>query len=77
MQDFIKELKKIEKAFIAEAQRNTEKVDLKSYSIDICKGYLNQRIECFDENNDTIVITQEIEQDEEGKPFALGTHYDY
>lgn len=76
MQDFIKELKKIEKAFIAEAQRNTEKVDLESYSIDICKGYLSQRIECSDENEDTVVITQEIEQNQEGLT-ALGTHYYY
>ena len=76
MLTFIKELKEIEKAFISEAQRNTEKVDLESYTINSCKGYLQQRVECFDENDDTIVITQEIEQDQ-GHLLALGTHYDY
>lgn len=76
MQNFIKDLKKIENAFIEEAKRNTEKVDKESYTIEICRGYLVQRIECFDENDDTVVITQEIEQDQEGL-IALGAHYQY
>ncbi len=76
MQDFAKQLKKIENKFMAEVKNSGYKYDDGSYSIDIGNGILYQRIECFDENDDTVVLKQEIEQDGD-KLFALGVHYEY
>ena len=63
--DFIKELSKLKKNFIQYAEENSSKIDEESFEIEICKGYLNMRIEAEDEDEDTIVFTQEIYQDYE------------
>lgn len=76
MSEFIKQLKSIEKKFFAEVNNAGYKYDDNSYSISIRNGVLEQRIECFDENDDVIVITQEIDQ-YNGELTALGTHYQY
>ena len=80
--DFIKELSKLKKNFIQYAEENSSKIDEESFEIEICKGYLNMRIEAEDEDEDTIVFTQEIYQDyEEGaiyqKPLFTGMITDY
>ena len=61
--DFIKDLSKLKKKFIKYAKENSSKIDEESFEIEICKGYLNMRIEAEDEDEDTIVFTQEIYQD--------------
>ena len=61
--DFIKDLSKLKKKFIQYANENSSKIDDESFEIEICKGYLNMRIEAEDEDEDTIVFTQEIYQD--------------
>lgn len=76
MQEFIEQLTVIETEFLAEVDNAGYTIDEDSYTIEIGNGILRQRIECFDENEDTVVITQEIEQDQEGLT-ALGTHYQY
>jgi hypothetical protein len=76
MQNFIKELRKIERKFFAEINNQGYKYDEDSYFISIRNGVLEQRIECFDDNDDVVVITQEIEQSD-GELTALGTHYQY
>ena len=78
--DFIKDLSKLKNNFIQYAEENSSKIDEESFEIEICKGYLNMRIEAEDE--DTIVFTQEIYQDyEEGviyqKPLFTGMITDY
>ena len=80
--DFIKELSKIKNEFIQYAEENSSNIDEESFEIEICKGYLNMRIEAEDEDEDTIVFTQEIYQDyEEGviyqKPLYAGMITDY
>ena len=68
--DFIKDLSKLKKKFIQYAKENSSKIDEESFEIEICKGYLNMRIEAEDEDEDTIVFTQEIYQDyEEGEIY--------
>nr|DAL02887.1 MAG TPA: hypothetical protein [Caudoviricetes sp.] len=76
MQNFIKELRKIEKTFFAEIKNQDYKYDENSYFISIRNGVLEQRIECFDENDDVVIVTQEIDQ-YNGELTALGTHYQY
>ena len=61
--DFIKDLSKLKKKFIKYANENSAKIDEESFEIEICNGYLNMRIEAEDEDEDTIVFTQEIYQD--------------
>lgn len=56
--DFIKDLSKLKKKFIQYAKENSSKIDDESFEIEICKGYLNMRIEAEDEYEDTIVFTQ-------------------
>lgn len=80
--DFINDLSKLKKKFIQYAKENSSKIDEESFEIEICKGYLNMRIEAEDEDEDTIVFTQEIYQDyEEGviyqKPLSAGMITDY
>lgn len=76
MQNFIKELRKIERKFFAEINQQGYKYDEDSYFISIRNGVLEQRIECFDDNDDVVVVTQEIDQFN-GELTALGTHYQY
>lgn len=61
--DFINDLSKLKKKFIQYTEENSSKIDEESFEIEICKGYLNMRIEAEDEYEDTIVFTQEIYQD--------------
>lgn len=76
MQNFIKQLKAIEKKFMAEVNDSGYTPNKESYSIDICNRYLSMRIECEDEYGDTVIVAQEIEQS--GNDItALGIHYDY
>lgn len=80
--DFIKDLSKLKNNFIQYAEENSSKIDEESFEIEICEGYLNMRIEAEDEDEDTIVFTQEIYQDdEEGviyqKPLSAGMITDY
>lgn len=80
--DFIKDLSKFKKKFIQYAKENSSKIDDESFEFEICNGYLNMRIEAEDEDEDTIVFTQEIYQDyEEGviyqKTLSAGMITDY
>ena len=80
--DFIKDLSKIKKKFIQYAKEKSAKIDEEFFDIEIDKGYLNMRIEAEDEDEDTIVFTQEIYQEyEEGaiyqKPLFTGMITDY
>ena len=80
--DFIKDLSKLKKKFIQYAKENSSKIDDESFEIEICNGYLNMRIEAEDEDEDTIVFTQEIYQDYEEcviyqKPLFTGMITDY
>lgn len=76
MQEFIEQLTEIETEFMAEVDNTGYRYDDNSYSISIGNGILRQRIECFDENDDVVIISQEIEQNSDGL-LALGTHYEY
>lgn len=80
--DFINDLSKLKKKFIQYAEENSSKIDEESFDIEICKCYLNMRIEAEDEYEDTIVFTQEIYQDYEEdviyqKPLYAGIITDY
>lgn len=61
--DFIKDLSKFKKKFIQYAKENSAKIDDDSFEFEICNGYLNMRIEAEDEDEDTVVFTQEISPD--------------
>lgn len=74
MGNFIKQLNKIEKDLLKRV--TNEGYTLGDYQINICNGYLSQRLECFDDNEDYVVVTQEIEQDN-GELIAMGLHYQY
>lgn len=76
MQNFIEKLTEIENEFFAEVNESGYRPDDDSYFISIRNGVLEQRIECFDDDDDVVVITQEIDQSN-GELTALGTHYQY
>ena len=61
--DFIKDLSKLKKEFIQYAEEKSAKIDKSTFEIEICKGYLDMRIEAKDEDGNTIAFTQEIRQD--------------
>lgn len=61
--DFIKQLTAIKKAFLAYAAADSAKVDRNTFEINICRGYLSLRVECEDEDGDTVVFSQEVEMD--------------
>ena len=80
--DFIKQLARLKKEFLKYAEDNSAKVDEDTFEVQMCKYFLLFRVEAEDEDEDTIVFTQEIYQDyEEGviyqKPLSAGMITDY
>ena len=61
--DFIKQLTQLKKEFLAFAKEKAFNVDMNSFEVEICKYYLQFRIEAENKYGDTIVFTQEIETD--------------
>ena len=61
--DFIKQLTQLKKEFIAFVKEKAFKVDMNSFEVEMCKYYLQFRIEAENKYGDTIVFTQEIETD--------------
>ena len=61
--DFIKQLTQLKKEFLAFVKEKAFNVDMNSFEVEICKYYLQFRIEAENKYGDTIVFTQEIETD--------------
>ena len=61
--DFIKQLTQLKKEFLAFAKEKAFDVDMNSFEVEICKYYLQFRIEAENKYGDTLVFTQEIETD--------------
>lgn len=61
--DFIKQLTQLKKEFIAFVKEKAFDVDMNSFEVEICKYYLQFRIEAENKYGDTLVFTQEIETD--------------
>ena len=61
--DFIKQLTRLKKEFLKYAEDKSAKVDENTFEVEMCKYFLLFRVEAEDENEDTIVFTQEIETD--------------
>ena len=61
--DFIKQLARLKKEFLKYAEDNSAKVDEDTFEVQMCEYFLLFRVEAEDENEDTIVFTQEIETD--------------
>ena len=61
--DFIKQLASLKKEFLKYAEDNSAKVDKDTFEVQMCKYFLLFRVEAEDEDEDTIVFTQEIETD--------------
>ena len=79
--DFIKQLARLKKEFLKYAEDNSAKVDKDTFEVEMCKYYLLFRVEAEDEDEDTIVFTQEIETDSTDdiyqKPiYGNGIHID-
>ena len=79
--DFIKQLARLKKEFLKYAEENSAKVDKDTFEVEMCKYYLLFRVEAEDEDEDTIVFTQEIETDSTDdsyqKPiYGNGIHID-
>lgn len=79
--DFIKQLSRLKKEFLKYAEDNSAKVDKDTFEVEMCKYYLLFRVEAEDEDEDTIVFTQEIETDSTDdiyqKPiYGNGIHID-
>lgn len=79
--DFIKQLARLKKEFLKYAEDNSVKVDKDTFEVEMCKYYLLFRVEAEDEDEDTIVFTQEIETDSTDdiyqKPiYGNGIHID-
>ena len=62
--DFIKQLSEIKKNFLKFAKENSYKIDNNTFEINVSRFYLTMRIEAENEDKDTIVFFQEIEQDD-------------
>lgn len=76
MREFLANFCAIENEFFAEVENSGYTYDEDSYEVTIGNGVLRLRIECFDENEDTVVITQEIET-EDNELISLGIRYHY
>ena len=79
--DFIKQLARLKKEFLKYAEDNSGKVDKDTFEVQMCKYFLLFRVEAEDEDEDTIVFTQEIETDSTDdiyqKPiYGNGIHID-
>ena len=79
--DFIKQLARLKKEFLKYAEDNSAKVDKDTFEVQMCKYFLLFRVEAEDEDEDTIVFTQEIETDSTDdiyqKPiYGNGIHID-
>ena len=79
--DFIKQLARLKKEFLKYAEDNSAKVDEDTFEVRMCKYFLLFRVEAEDEDEDTIVFTQEIETDSTDdiyqKPiYGNGIHID-
>ena len=79
--DFIKQLARLKKEFLKYAEDNSAKVYKNTFEVEMCKYYLLFRVEAEDEDEDTIVFTQEIETDSTDdiyqKPiYGNGIHID-
>ena len=61
--DFIKQLTRLKKEFLKYAEDKSAKVDENTFEVEMCKYFLLFRVEAEDENEDTIVFTQEIKTD--------------
>ena len=61
--DFIKQLTQLKKEFLAFVKEKAFKVNMNSFEVEMCKYYLQFRIEAENKYGDTIVFTQEIETD--------------
>ncbi len=79
--DFIKQLARLKKEFLKYAENNSAKVDEDTFEVEMCEYFLLFRVEAEDEDEDTIVFTQEIETDRTDdiyqKPiYGNGIHID-
>ena len=61
--DFIKQLARLKKEFLNYAEDHSAKVDEDTFEVEMCKYYLLFLVEAEDEDEDTIVFTQEIKTD--------------
>ena len=61
--DFIKQLARLKKEFLKYAEDNSAKVDENTFEVQMCEYFLLFRVEAEDEDEDTLVFTQEIETD--------------
>ena len=61
--DFIKQLTRLKEEFLKYAEDNSAKVDEDTFEVQMCKYFLLFRVEAEDEDEDTLVFTQEIETD--------------
>ena len=61
--DFIKQLTRLKKEVLKYAEDNSVKVYKDTFEVEMCKYFLLFRVEAEDEDEDTIVFTQEIETD--------------
>ena len=61
--DFIKQLTRLKKEFLAFVKEKAFDVDMNSFEVEMCKYYLQFRIEAENKYGDTIVFIQEIETD--------------
>ena len=61
--DFIKQLTQLKKEFLAFVKEKAFDVDMNSFEVEMCKYYLQFRIEAENKYGDTIVFIQEIETD--------------
>lgn len=59
---FIQQLTEIQDKFLKDAE-GYGKVDLETFEVMICKGYLQLRVEGEDENEDTFAYVTEVESD--------------
>ena len=79
--DFIKQLARLKKEFLKYAEDNSAKVDEDTFEAQMCKYFLLFRVEAEDEDEESIVFTQEIETDSTDdiyqKPiYGNGIHID-
>ena len=61
--DFIKQLARLKEEFLKYAEDHSAKVDEDTFEVQMCKYYLQFRIEAENKYGDTLVFTQEIETD--------------
>lgn len=72
-QDFIFQLGKVKVNFILRIKSYGVNIDMSTFDITICDGYLSMRVECENAHGDVIAFKQNVYQEKETGQLYTGS----